>query len=66
LLLAEAIILRQCHRRLKPKLGFAVRTFHMDVNPGLFAGEEVKPIRANSQDGGAHREILALTPVSGV
>jgi hypothetical protein len=66
LLLTETVILRLRHRWLKPKLGFTIRTFHMNVHSGLFAGEKVKPIGANSQDGGTHSGILALTSLSGV
>ena len=54
LLFAQTVILRLRDRGLKPKFGFSVRALHVNVHSGLLAREEVKPIAAVTEYGGAH------------
>jgi hypothetical protein len=42
LLVRQPVIVRQSNGWLKPELGLAVGTLHMNVHPGLFAREKVK------------------------
>jgi len=52
LAVAQAVILRQFDRRLKPELRFAVGVVHVDVGAGFLAGkEEAKAVFA--EDGWA-------------
>jgi len=46
--------LRHFNLRLKPELGLAVSTVHMDVHPRLLAGEEVEAETTFSEDCRAH------------
>jgi uncharacterized DUF497 family protein len=54
LLVRQTIIVRQGNRWLKPKFGLAVGTLHVNVYPGLFAREKVKPKAAIAEYCGAH------------
>lgn len=51
----QPLILRQVQDWLKPELGFAARTLHMDVQTGFFPGEKVKPEPPLAEDGWTHR-----------
>src|SRR6266403_3823858 len=59
LLVRQTIIVRQGNRRLKPKLGLPVGTLHVNVYPGLFAREKVKPKAAIAEYCGAHGGPIA-------
>jgi len=59
LLVRQTIIVRQGNRWLKPKLGLAVGTLHVNVYPGLFAREKVKPKAAIAEYCGAHGGPIA-------
>lgn len=65
LLIAQAIILRLRHLRLKPKLGFPLGSSHMNVHTWLLAREEVKPKRADTQNSRAHGWILPRSQLLG-
>jgi hypothetical protein len=58
LLVRQTIIVRQGNRWLKPKLGLAVGTLHVNVYPGLFAREKVKPKAAIAEYCGAHGDPI--------
>lgn len=53
LAVAQAVILRQFDRWLKPELRFAVGVVHVDVEAGFFAGEEEETKAAFAEDGWA-------------
>jgi hypothetical protein len=59
LLVRETMIVRQGNRWLKPKLGLAVGTLHVNVYPGLFAREKVKAKAAIAENCGAHGGPIA-------
>ena len=48
------MILREFQLRFKPVLGFALSRHDMDVDSAFFAGEEVEPIAALSENGWTH------------
>jgi len=59
LLLTQTVILRLSDHRLKPELGFAVWTLHVNVHAGLFPREKAKSKAPVAKYGRTHVASLS-------
>src|SRR3990172_2600973 len=58
----QSEVLRQLQPRLQPELCFAAGVLDVHVRPWLFAGEEVKAVAPNSQNGRTHDRCISELP----
>ncbi len=60
----QSVVLRQIHAGVQPELCFAAGVLDVHVGSWLFAGEEVKPVAPNSQNGRTHDSCMSSLPIT--